>query len=143
MGIKETHVLSGASKFIRQTQHSGTEATRAFDGFQRLFCGDSRLAFELKKLFITMAAVFCQHFNLFDFNFADYNFKLIIYIFLILSIKVSGMLSKTLDFVLPVDSFGLKSMLIAYKTVGRLLLVYFFCFMYEFPTPLRLLFLGY
>lgn len=143
MGIKETHVLSGVQKFARQVHQSGKETDRFFGALRLIFFADTRLSFELKKLFITMSAVLCQHLNLFDFNFDEYNFKLILYIFLILSIKTCGMLIKTIDFVLPVESFGLRSILVAYKSVGRLVLVYLFCFMYEFPTPLRLLFLGY
>jgi hypothetical protein len=143
MGIKEAHIFSGTSKSTRQSHLATKEPARTFGSLVRILLGDSRLKFELKKLFVTMMAVFCQHFNLFDFNFEDYNFKLIIYIFLVLSMKVNGMIIKAIDFVLPVNSFGLKTVFSVYRTMARLLLVYLFFFMYDFPTPLRLLFLGY
>jgi hypothetical protein len=142
MGIKENNLLSlGQRSSKSATPHSKIGSS---SDPEKSFCTrNRRLIFELKSLFITLTAVICQHFNLFDLSLRDYNFKLIAYICLIMTLKVARLWSTEIDVSLPILSHGLKNLVTTFNILSILIIIYLFCTMFENPTPLRLLFLTY
>ena len=144
MGIKN-HVGSGHKPIGRDSLRKAGDASSSFQNccWRRVWHNHQKLVLRTKRFLLMMTAVFAQHLNLFDFHFEDYNVKLIAYIFLILSVKISKLTSTAVESQKPLQTPGLRDFLRYYRVFAIFGVFYLFCTMYENLTPLKLLFLVY
>lgn len=97
----------------------------------------------IKLSLIIMISLLSQHINLFKYSLTDYNFKLIFYIFLIISLKLCNSYKKHIKYINPVQDFGKKKITNYLRITNIFLIIYLLINIFEIYTNIRIIIISY
>ena len=92
---------------------------------------------------IIIISLISQHINLFKYSLVDYNFKLIFYIFLIISLNILNGYKKHIKYINPVEDFGKRKFLNFLRIITIFLIIYLLVNIFEVYTNIRIVIISY